>query len=149
MGWRVLEDETIHIRRGDDSIALTGISFTPELQEYRHSANIPDVAIEGAYEGVAEGSFNITLVHIPQLWDVIVDKQLADLTLSGHVHSMQMKLPIGKRGISPSRVKYKRWSGLYEEDGRWLYINDGVGYVLYPMRIGARPEITLFELKRE
>ena len=149
MGWRVLEDETIHIRRGDDSIALTGISFTPELQEYRHSANIPDVAIEGAYEGVAEGSFNITLVHIPQLWDVIVDKQLADLTLSGHVHSMQMKLPIGKRGISPSRVKYKRWSGLYEEGGRWLYINDGVGYVLYPMRIGARPEITLFELKRE
>jgi predicted MPP superfamily phosphohydrolase len=46
-------------------------------------------------------------------------------------------------------VKYKRWSGLYEEGGRWLYINDGVGYVLYPMRIGARPEITLFELKRE
>lgn len=149
IGWRVLEDETIHLRRGDDSISLTGISFSPVLQEFRHSAKIPDVAIEKAYDGKAEGGFNVTLVHIPQLWDVVVSKQLADLTLSGHVHAMQMKLPIGKRGISPSRVKYRRWSGLYEEDGRWLYINDGVGYVLYPMRIGARPEITLFELRRK
>ncbi|MBE6203703.1 MAG: metallophosphoesterase [Rikenellaceae bacterium] len=148
IGWRVLEDETIHLRRGKDSISLTGISFSPVLQEFRHSAKIPDVAIEKAYDGMAEGGFNVTLVHIPQLWDVIVSKQLADLTLSGHVHAMQMKLPIGKRGISPSRVKYRRWSGLYEEGGRWLYINDGVGYVLYPMRIGARPEITLFELRR-
>ena len=148
IGWRVLEDETIHLRRGEDSISLTGISFSPVLQEFRHSAKIPDVAIEKAYEGKAEGSFNVTLVHIPQLWDVIVSKQLADLTLSGHVHAMQMKLPVGKRGISPSRVKYRRWSGLYEQNGRLLYINDGVGYVLYPMRIGARPEITLFELKR-
>lgn len=148
IGWRVLEDETIHLRRGEDSISLTGISFSPVLQEFRHSAKIPDVAIEKAYDGMAEGGFNVTLVHIPQLWDVIVSKQLADLTLSGHVHAMQMKLPIGKRGISPSRVKYRRWSGLYEQNGRWLYINDGVGYVLYPMRIGARPEITLFELRR-
>ena len=148
IGWRVLEDETIHLRRGEDSISLTGISFSPVLQEFRHSAKIPDVAIEKAYDGKAEGSFNVTLVHIPQLWDVIVSKQLADLTLSGHVHAMQMKLPIGKRGISPSRVKYRRWSGLYEQNGRLLYINDGVGYVLYPMRIGARPEITLFELRR-
>lgn len=148
IGWRVLEDETIHLRCGEDSISLTGISFSPVLQEFRHSAKIPEVAIEKAYDGKAEGGFNVTLVHIPQLWDVIVSKQLADLTLSGHVHAMQMKLPIGKRGISPSRVKYRRWSGLYEQNGRWLYINDGVGYVLYPMRIGARPEITLFELKR-
>lgn len=148
IGWRVLEDETIYLRRGEDSISLTGISFSPVLQEFRHSAKIPDVAIDKAYDGKAEGGFNVTLVHIPQLWDVIVSKQLADLTLSGHVHAMQMKLPIGKRGISPSRVKYRRWSGLYEQNGRWLYINDGVGYVLYPMRIGARPEITLFELRR-
>ena len=33
-------------------------------------------------------------------------------------------------------------------DGRTLYINDGIGYVAYPMRIGARPEITLITLKR-
>ena len=27
-----------------------------------------------------------------------------------------------------------------------LYINDGIGYVLYPMRLGTYPEITLIVL---
>ena len=83
----------------------------------------------------------------PQHWDEIVQDKLGDITLAGHIHAMQMKLPIGERGISPSQIKYKRWSGLYEQQGRWLYINDGIGYGMYPMRIGARPEITVIELK--
>ena len=36
---------------------------------------------------------------------------------------------------------------LYEKDGRQLYINDGIGYVLYPMRIGTYPEVTLIVLR--
>jgi predicted MPP superfamily phosphohydrolase len=81
------------------------------------------------------------------MWDKILSESHTDLTLAGHVHAMQIKLPIGKRGISPSALLYKRWSGLYEEQGRWLYVNDGIGCVGFPMRIGARPEITIFELR--
>ena len=44
---------------------------------------------------------------------------------------------------------YKEWSGLYEEQGSRLYINDGIGAVGFFMRLGARPEITVIELKRE
>ena len=43
---------------------------------------------------------------------------------------------------------YRHWSGPYEKQGRTLYVNDGIGYVGFPMRIGANPEITLFELRR-
>jgi predicted MPP superfamily phosphohydrolase len=42
---------------------------------------------------------------------------------------------------------YKRWSGLYHEQGRYLYINDGIGNVLFPLRIGAKPEITVITLR--
>lgn len=149
LGWQVLDGKTEYIRRGADSIAITGISFTPELQEYRHSSNLPEVDVAAAYGKCSDRAFNVTLSHIPQLWDVVIDQGFADLMLSGHVHSMQLKIPIGRRGLSPSRLKYKRWSGLYEEDGRYLYINDGLGCVMYPMRIGVRPEITLFELRCE
>lgn len=149
LGWQVLDGKTEYIRRGADSIAITGISFTPELQEHRHSSNLPEVDVAAAYGKCSDRAFNVTLSHIPQLWDVVIDQGFADLTLSGHVHSMQLKIPIGRRGLSPSRLKYKRWSGLYEEDGRYLYINDGLGCVMYPMRIGVRPEITLFELRCE
>lgn len=147
MGWRVLDDESAFIYRGGDSIAITGISFSQELQEKRHSSHLPDIGITDAYNGLNSNIFNITISHIPQLWEQIIELGIADITLSGHIHAMQIKLPIGQRGISPSQIKHKWWSGLYEESGRWLYINDGIGCAMWPMRIGARPEITVMELK--
>ena len=60
---------------------------------------------------------------------------------------MQLKLPIGRRGLSPAMFGYKRWSGLYHEQGRYLYINDGIGNVLFPLRVGAKPEITVITIK--
>jgi predicted MPP superfamily phosphohydrolase len=146
-GWQVLDDKTAYIRRGVDSIAVTGISFKKELHEERHSAKIPDTDIMKAYKNVPTELFNITLAHIPQHWNEILNAKKADLTLSGHVHAMQMKFPLGKRGVSPSRILYKRWSGLYEEQGRWLNINDGVGCIMYPMRIGTSPTITQITLR--
>lgn len=146
-GWQVLNDKTTYIKRGADSIALTGISFKKELHDHRHSAKMPETNILEAYDGVPTELFNITLAHIPQHWNDILEHQKADLTLSGHVHAMQMKLPTKGRGISPSRILYKRWSGLYEEQGRWLYINDGIGCIMYPMRIGTPPKITQITLR--
>jgi predicted MPP superfamily phosphohydrolase len=146
-GWQVLEDKTVYIKRGADSIAITGISFRKELHEDRHSTKLPDTDIMKAYNDATAELFNITLAHIPQHWDEIVAAHKADLTLSGHVHAMQMRFPLGKRGISPSQIIYKRWSGLYEEQGRWLYINDGIGCIMYPMRIGTPPTITQITLK--
>lgn len=145
--WQVLNDKTTYIKRGLDSIAVTGISFKKELHDHRHSAKMPDINILKAYDGVPSELFNITLAHIPQHWNDILEHQKADLTLSGHVHAMQMKLPTKGRGISPSRILYKRWSGLYEEQGRWLYINDGIGCIMYPMRIGTPPKLTQITLK--
>lgn len=147
MGWNVLDDRSEYVVRGTDSIAITGVAFSPLLQEHRHSSRIPELNLDRLYAEIPDSIFNVTLSHIPQLWEPILEGGFADLTLSGHVHAMQLKLPIGRRGLSPSMVKYRRWSGLYEEGERWLYINDGVGCVAYPMRVGARPEITLIELR--
>ena len=147
LGWNVLDNSSEKIYRGGDSIFVTGITYEKELQDHRHSRKLPKVDFAAAYKGVDSGCFTITLSHIPQLWDKILSESYTDLTLAGHVHAMQIKLPIGGRGLSPSALLYKRWSGLYEEQGRWLYVNDGIGCVGFPMRIGARPEITIFELR--
>ena len=68
MGWYVLEDTTAYLVRGGDSIALTGISFDKELQEFRHSFHLPTLDLSDAYRGVPDSLFNITLSHLPQLW---------------------------------------------------------------------------------
>lgn len=147
MGWRVLDNQSVWIRRGNDSISVSGISFLPEWHDKRHSGYIADIDLEPIYADVDASEFNITLSHIPQLWDNIIAAGKADLTISGHIHSMQAKLPVGRRGISPAMILYNRWSGLYTASGACLYINDGIGCVGIPARIGACPEITLLRLE--
>lgn len=149
MGWRVVDDETIVIRRGDDSITLTGISFPAAQWEDRHKRRQSNIDVETICAGVPDGGFNITVSHLPQLWERIRATGAGDLTLSGHVHSMQMRLNIGKKWrFSPARLLYREWSGAYREGERLLYINDGVGYIGIPMRLGAPAELTLFVLRR-
>ncbi len=140
MGWHVLQDTTCYLHRGADSVSLTGFSFDPDL---------PLMGGDAAYRNLSRDPYNITLVHLPQLWQQILDRGYGDLTLSGHTHAMQMKFRAGAgRGWSPAAWLYKEWSGRYEAAGRTLYINDGVGYVGYPLRLGAPPELTLITLKR-
>lgn len=147
MGWNVLEDTTVYLRRGADSISLTGLSFDPALRERRHDRDLPGTAIPSAYNGIPDSLYNITLVHIPQLWKQIVEAGYGDLTLVGHVHSMQFKIRPWGRGWSPAEWIYKHWSGRYDSGRHTLYVNDGTGYVAYPMRLGAWPEVTLFTLR--
>ena len=148
IGWRVLEDTTVYLRRGADSISLTGISFDPSLRDRRHDRDLPAPGLQKAYVGVPDSLYNITLVHLPQLWEQIVATGYGDLTLAGHVHAMQFKIRPWGRGWSPAMWIYEYWSGRYDTGRHTLYINDGTGYVAYPMRLGAWPEITLFTLKR-
>ncbi len=147
-GWQVLEDTTVYLTRGGDSISFSGISFDPALRKKRHDSELPPARLDVVYRGVLDSLFNITAVHLPQLWTQVLDFGYGDLTLAGHVHSMQMKLRICGRSFSPARLLYKRWSGRYDDGARTLYINDGTGYVLYPMRLGAWPEISLITLRQ-
>ena len=149
MGWHLLQDSTVYLRRGADSIALSGISFDPAQRNRQHQSRLPQCNTTDTYRDVPHTLFDITLVHLPQYWEQVRACGRGDLTLSGHTHAMQIKLHFGKwRGWSPARLLYKEWSGRYDRAGSTLYITDGVGYVGYPMRIGASPEITLFILNR-
>lgn len=147
MGWRLPDDETVWLVRGGDSVTLTGISFDPAFSIRRHDAEI-GMEIAHAYAGVPHRYYNITLSHLPQLWPRITALGYGDLTLSGHVHAMQAAVRLGRFRFSPAQLLYERWSGRYDEGRHTLYINDGIGYVGYPMRLGARPEITILTLRR-
>ncbi len=148
MGWRVVNDETECIVRGGDTITLTGIGFSRELLEHRHSADVADTLdLSHIYESVPNNKFNITVSHMPQLWRKVSALGYGDLVLSGHVHAMQMKGCIGDYEFSPAQLMYNEWSGLYNEITSQLYITDGIGSVGFHLRIGAPPEITLLTLR--
>ena len=148
MGWLVSNDETMLLARGNDTITLTGIGFSRELLEHRHSADVADsLDLRPIYRDVPNDKFNVTVSHMPQLWPKVSELGFGDLVLSGHVHAMQAKGRIGDFVFSPAQLMYKEWSGLYKKQSSHLYITDGVGSVGFHLRLGAPPEITLLTLR--
>ena len=140
MGWRMLDNETVILHRGADSLALIGVENIGE----------PPFKTRGdllrAYPTPADSTAKILLSHNPMHWTDSIAGQPGRniaLTLSGHTHAMQMQ--VGH--WSPAEWRYPTWEGLYSDSlGRKLYVNIGIGTVGMPMRIGATPEITLLTL---
>jgi hypothetical protein len=101
-------------------------------------------------KGMEEVPFKILLSHDPTHWDYhILEKENVDLTLAGHTHGGQMGITIpGLFEISAAKLFYKRFAGLYSQGKQHLYINRGMGFLIFPGRVGMPPEITLHELHR-
>jgi len=147
IGWKPLVNESLLIWRGGAAISLAGLAYPADFRRNYHSrSNHVKEDLQKACAGLPDTLFTVMLSHTPAVWDDILETGYGDLTLSGHVHSMQIKFRAGRWAWSPAKLLFPRWSGLYEENGRYLYVNDGFGHVMFPMRIGTRPEITLITL---
>lgn len=148
MGWKLLENDREFIKRGDDSIVIAGVTFPNDMGHNGTNSIEGGSNLKFATRGVNDSTYSILIAHTPKMFDSIVTIARPDLTLSGHMHSMQFKITIGDWFWSPAAWNYPLYSGLYERGRHKLYVNDGIGYVAFPMRIGAAPEITLFTLRR-
>lgn len=139
MNWILLNNRHVKLYQNGDSLALIGVENCgrPPFPNY---AKFPE-AMKGT-----EGMFKILLSHDPSSWrrEVLPETDI-QLTLSGHTHAMQTKI----FGFSPAMWVYPEYEGLYTEGKQMLYVNIGLGHLMYPLRLGAWPEITLLTLKRE
>jgi predicted MPP superfamily phosphohydrolase len=144
-GFEMLLNESVEIRKGKESIKLLGVENWGKPPFPQHGD------LKKALEHVSGKDFVVLMSHDPSHWDleVIQNKKKIHLTLSGHTHGMQIGFDIPGLKWSPVKYKYPRWSGLYEEMGRYLYVNNGFGFLGFPGRVGIYPEITLLELKKE
>ncbi|HTJ12938.1 MAG TPA: metallophosphoesterase [Dinghuibacter sp.] len=145
MGWRLLMNEHVALRRGGDEIALIGI------ENWSAKARFPKYGrMDQAYPGAERYPFKILMSHDPSHWDAQVRPAYPDidLTLSGHTHGMQFGIEIPGFKWSPVEYVYKEWAGLYEQGAQKLYVNRGFGFLGYPGRVGILPEITVFELQK-
>jgi uncharacterized protein len=92
---------------------------------------------------------NLFLLHNPDAADGDVWEGYQGWILCGHTHGGQVKPPFLRPPFtSVTNPRYVEGEvDLY--DGRRLYINRGLGVVRYPVRFNARPEITVFTLRRD
>ncbi|MFL5810632.1 MAG: metallophosphoesterase [Flavisolibacter sp.] len=143
MGWKLMLDENVILKRGEDQIALIGIQNWSALKNFPKYGNLPK-----AYAGTEQIPFKILMSHDPTHWDAEVRPKFGDidLMLAGHTHGFQFGVEIPGFRWSPVQYVYKQWAGLYEEGAQKLYVNQGFGFIGYPGRVGILPEITLIEL---
>ncbi|MDB5309020.1 MAG: putative metallophosphoesterase [Gemmataceae bacterium] len=87
----------------------------------------------------------VVLCHNPDAVDQAGWGGFRGWVLAGHTHGGQCKPPLFRPPIL--NLRNPRYAaGAYDlGDGRWLYVNRGLGYV-QKVRFNARPEITLFRL---
>lgn len=142
--FKLMLNEHTFIEKGTDKIALIGVE--------NWGTNFKKVGdINLASANLTKEDFKILMSHDPSHWDCEVQNHPKhfQLTLSGHTHGFQFGIEIpGVIKWSPIQYVYKQWAGLYENMGRYIYVNRGFGFHAYSGRVGIMPEITVLELKK-
>ncbi|QQT25737.1 metallophosphoesterase [Sphingobacterium spiritivorum] len=144
-GFRLLLNEAVIINKQGQSIALVGVENWGKGGFHQYGD------LKEATSHIPDDAFKILMSHDPSHWDeVTVDhNQRVHLTLAGHTHGMQFGIELFGFKWSPIQYFYKQWAGLYQRDGKYLYVNRGFGYHGLKGRVGVWPEITVLTLKRE
>lgn len=143
MGWKLMMNEHVALKRGDAEIALLGV------ENWGGNLNFPKYGdLKKAYEGTERFPVKLLLSHDPSHWNKQVRKDYKDIdiTFSGHTHGFQFGIEIPGFKWSPSQYVYKEWAGLYTKENQHIYVNRGLGFLGYPGRVGILPEITVMEL---
>ncbi|SFD24899.1 metallophosphoesterase [Flavobacterium phragmitis] len=144
IGFKLMLNEHTYIQKGDDKIALIGVE--------NWGVNFKKAGdLNKASENVHKDDFKVLMSHDPSHWDAEIKDHPKNfhLTFAGHTHGMQFGIEIpGYFKWSLAQYIYKQWAGLYENVGRYVYVNRGFGFHAYPGRVGIMPEITVIELKK-
>ncbi|CAD0000631.1 metallophosphoesterase [Flavobacterium chungangense] len=144
IGFKLMLNEHTYVQKGNDKIALIGVENWGV--NFKKAGDLNKASAE-----VAQNDFKILMSHDPSHWEAEIKNHPKNfhLTLSGHTHGMQFGIEIpGYFKWSLAQYIYKQWAGLYENLGRYIYVNRGFGFHAYPGRVGIMPEITVIELKK-
>ncbi len=101
--------------------------------------------LEGALQGLGPGIPTLLLSHRPEVFPQAAAHEIP-LTLAGHWHGGQVKLPLPGGAISMAHLRTPYPEGHYRIQASHLYVSRGIGTTFTPVRLNAPPEITLFHL---
>jgi predicted MPP superfamily phosphohydrolase len=134
---RLLVNECMPLVVNSVHLSLAG------LDDY--TAGRPD--LERTLKKCIQGAPIIMAQHSPGLFDEEPSPDLGHIaySLAGHTHGGQVA--IGKHALFTPRGSGRYVAGNYQTAWGDLYVSRGIGTSMMPLRIGARPEIVLLELR--
>jgi predicted MPP superfamily phosphohydrolase len=133
----VLENEAVPVDAPGGRLWVAGLAD----MRYRH----PDIArtLRAVPDDPREPV--LLLSHDPDTHPTVPAR--VALTLSGHIHGGQVRIPVLRRPAIPSRHGERYTRRHHEPGGRRLYVSSGLGTSGLPVRLLAPPEVVLLELR--
>lgn len=107
--------------------------------------------VEAALAGVPSDAPRVIFMHNPQSFRKIPADE-APFAVAGHTHGGQIRIPFTESWtwmemLRPYKIGADGWIKEFGQEGNHLYVNRGIGFSRYPIRMNCLPEITYFTLK--
>ena len=129
----VLSNENVSIKFNNKTLYISGVE---DLMTGR-----PDInkALENTKNPV------ILLTHTPDIFPQV--PKHVNLTLAGHTHGGQVRLPFIGAIFTASDYGEKYIKGYIEEDTKKMFVTRGIGVSILPFRFNCVPEINVIEFE--
>ena len=138
IGVDVLHAEAVTITRGNASITLLGV----DDENYEGVIHSPAQLRELA----GTDGFTVLLSHRPEYFARYAQSGI-DLTLTGHAHGGQFRLPFIGGLYAPGQGAFPEYdSGVYTQGNANVVVSRGIGQSSFPLRFNNRPELVIVTL---
>lgn len=134
VGITVLENRNVTISTPRGQLHLAGIG---DLYTKSHDP-------KAALAGIDADAPVLCFTHTPDLFPEL--PPACALTVTGHTHGGQVRLPFVGRPVVPSGYGQRYASGHIREGGKALFVSTGIGTSMLPVRFGVPPEVSFLHL---
>jgi hypothetical protein len=142
-GIPVLENDAVKLGRAGEKFWLAGIgdqlAYPLGRGRFRGVDDLP-----GTLARLTDDDPAILLVHEPDIFVQVPDRFA--LTLAGHTHGGQVRVPFVWPYWVPSRYGTRFAYGHVVERDRHMIVSGGLGTSSVPMRLGVPPEVLRIDL---
>ena len=140
----LLENSAVKLWQGRRPFWLVGLGDQLARRPGRDGMfRVDDLA--GSLKLLRDDAPAILLAHEPYVFDRVPDR--VALTLSGHMHGGQVRLPILGAPFLRGLPRYHKYVyGVYQQGRRTLVLSGGLGTSFAPIRVGAPPEVVVINL---
>ena len=132
-GIKVLGNESLKLNINGKTVYLAGIedmmTGNADIQKALSETKTP----------------TILLSHTPDIFPKVWEN--VNLTLAGHTHGGQVRIPLIGPIFTASRYGDKYAKGYIEENEKKMIVSTGIGTSIFPIRFNCLPEIIIIEFK--
>ncbi|WP_341962557.1 metallophosphoesterase [Planococcus maritimus] len=145
LGVKVLHNESIMLTTDDSAEDTSGLYLAGVGSNWMNE----DDATK-ALEGIPSEAARVVMMHNPNSFKKF-PADSAPFAVAGHTHGGQIRLPgmpdWSWMDLTAEEEKHTDgWIEDYGAAGNQLYVNRGIGMSTVPIRIHAKPELTMFTL---